>query len=373
MSNFVQMYACCIPVKGYKRSLIYDLQRPQNSNFIPNDMYDIIVDFRNKSIEEIKRLYQYQYNEEIDSYFHFLLENNFAFVLQKNELNNFPPLENIWESPSEITNSIIYVSKKNIKYLNLLLKQLSDLRCDAVQFCFTDNITIEHIHILGKQLELLRILSVEILFNYNDLLNISDMISVIDKYPRIRRVGIGNCPQEFSCTDKRLYCTINQIDWENGCGNISSQYFSIGMEMFFESQHHNTCLNRKICIDMNGNIKNCPFMKQSFGNIKNTTLKEAIVKQGFKDFWFICKDNIEVCKNCEFRYMCTDCRCYIKQPANIYSPPSKCTYNPYITLWKHQKHYVPIEECGYFDKSFRFVPDYEKIDMLNKTIWGDKE
>ena len=159
----------------------------------------------------------------------------------------------------------------------------------------------------------------------------------------------------------------------SNCGIIDKKYFVNNLPFFTEAQHHNTCLNRKICIDENGDIKNCPAMKQSYGNIRTTTLKEAIEKPGFKDCWTISKDQIDVCKDCEFRYMCTDCRAFIKDPANPYSQPAKCTYNPYICLWEEQDGYVPVEECGTYSRETGFVPDKDKIAELNRIIWGEEE
>ena len=117
------------------------------------------------------------------------------------------------------------------------------------------------------------------------------------------------------------------------CGLINSEYFSINIKTFTEAQKHNTCLNRKISIDLDGEIKNCPSMNKSYGNIKDINLMEAIEKPGFKDLWYIHKDQVEVCKDCEFRYICTDCRAYIQNPDNIYSKPAKCGYNPYTATW----------------------------------------
>jgi SPASM domain peptide maturase of grasp-with-spasm system len=126
-----------------------------------------------------------------------------------------------------------------------------------------------------------------------------------------------------------VFITQNSILNQNSCGIISSKYFSTNLQHFTEAQKHNTCLNRKISIDVNGEIKNCPSMAKSFGNIKDTTLAEAIEKPGFKDLWEINKDKVHVCKDCEFRYICTDCRAYLENPEDIYSKPLKCGYNPY--------------------------------------------
>ncbi len=54
---------------------------------------------------------------------------------------------------------------------------------------------------------------------------------------------------------------------------------------------------------------------------------------GFKKYWDINKDKIYVCKDCEFRYICTDCRAYVEDPEDILSKPLKCGYNPYTGEW----------------------------------------
>jgi len=75
-------------------------------------------------------------------------------------------------------------------------------------------------------------------------------------------------------------------------------------------------------------------MSKSYGNIKDTSLEEALNKKGFKDLWNINKDKIKVCQDCEFRHICTDCRAYIENPNDIYSKPLKCGYDPYTSTWK---------------------------------------
>ena len=74
-------------------------------------------------------------------------------------------------------------------------------------------------------------------------------------------------------------------------------------------------------------------MPESFGNIKDTTLEQALNHPNFKKYWNITKDQTEVCKDCEFRHICTDCRAYIEKPEDQYSKPLKCGYNPYTNEW----------------------------------------
>lgn len=74
-------------------------------------------------------------------------------------------------------------------------------------------------------------------------------------------------------------------------------------------------------------------MTESFGNINDTSLLEVLEKPGFKKLWDLSKDKIHVCKDCEFRYICTDCRAYVEDPDDILSKPLKCGYNPYTGEW----------------------------------------
>ena len=82
-------------------------------------------------------------------------------------------------------------------------------------------------------------------------------------------------------------------------------------------------------IDSSGYIKNCPSMEQHYGHISYTSLISVANKSQFKLFWDISKDKIEVCKDCEFRHICTDCRAYTLSDKSIYAKPSKCSYDPY--------------------------------------------
>ena len=209
-----------------------------------------------------------------------------------------------------------------------------------------NNFIIEN---LNKELNKLRnskIINIEILFRNDGKINQNQIIELCKKHTRIGRIFIYNSIEESNLKNSDIRAQVffvrENIESHANCGVIAIKYFSTNIEMYNESQHYNTCLNRKICIDVNGEIKNCPSMSKSYGNIKETTIEEAINKQGFKDLWNVKKDDINVCKDCEFRHMCTDCRAFIKDSKNIYSQPLKCTYNPYIAKWEGEEGYESI-------------------------------
>jgi radical SAM protein with 4Fe4S-binding SPASM domain len=74
-------------------------------------------------------------------------------------------------------------------------------------------------------------------------------------------------------------------------------------------------------------------MKKNYGHYKQTNIRKLMLKnKQFTKFWKINKNNITTCKDCEFRFVCVDCRVNIEDKNDILSKPSMCNYNPYMTI-----------------------------------------
>jgi SPASM domain peptide maturase of grasp-with-spasm system len=128
--------------------------------------------------------------------------------------------------------------------------------------------------------------------------------------------------------------TTQEIDSHNHCGLITQKHLTPpSVNTFFEAKSFNGCLNRKISVDADGNIKNCPSMNASYGNVHNTSLVTAVNSSHFKEKWETSKDHIAICCDCEFRYACSDCRGYLENPSDALSKPLKCGYDPYTGVW----------------------------------------
>ena len=121
------------------------------------------------------------------------------------------------------------------------------------------------------------------------------------------------------------------------CGEVHPAYFVTNLETFGEARRYNSCLHRKIAVDARGEIRNCPSLPRSFGNVRDTSLHSALAHRDFAALWSINKDQIEVCKDCEFRYICIDCRAYLTDDRDLYSKPVKCGYDPYAAEWNPRK------------------------------------
>ena len=127
-------------------------------------------------------------------------------------------------------------------------------------------------------------------------------------------------------------------DFIKKCGLQMEPDFIANKEKFARNKIQNPCLNGKIAITVNGTILPCVFARnQSFGNIKYKSLKEIMQNDEIKRIWGVTLDHVLICKDCEYRYGCFDCRPLASDTnggVRFYdSPPARCTYNPYTEEW----------------------------------------
>ena len=341
------MFAETPHIKGFSRSTIYDLPRKEYY-LIPNSLYDIISKYNKKPIENIY-IENSKYNGVINEYFQFLKEKETFFLSTKEESKLFPKINLQWDFPAKISNSIIEIDEENQNELQKTVNQLINIGCYYFQIFSKSIYSLGFWETFLESIKFSPIKLIDIFTAYYTGIDFVQLKKLINKHKRLKLFFIFNSKEDGFAEKNEdgygnIYHSKQSIELTKNCGLINHNYFNVNIQLFTESQHYNTCLNRKICIDKNGEIKNCPAMSRSFGNIKDTTLEEAINKPGFKDLWGIRKDDIDVCKDCEFRYMCTDCRAFIKDPNNIYSQPAKCPYNPYIAKWEGEDGYITVEQ-----------------------------
>lgn len=182
-----------------------------------------------------------------------------------------------------------------------------------------------------------RIRDVEIYLPYDSDEQIQKIILMCKSVPLIGLFVLHGCSfleTDVSNVDSCVFLIKEKIEDNKICGKVSKNGFNINPQFYSESLNHNTCLFKKISIDKNGDIKNCPSFSLSFGNIQNMPLENSLKAAFFKKQWNITKDQINVCKVCEFRHICSDCRANLSGP---YEKPSGCNYDPYTGLWAEEK------------------------------------
>lgn len=110
---------------------------------------------------------------------------------------------------------------------------------------------------------------------------------------------------------------------------------------FQKTHYKHNCFSDKICITANGNILPCIMERDIvLGNIFKTPLSKIIYSEKSRKIRNVTKGDIEVCKDCEYRCCCFDCRVKARNFSgieNFYAKPSDCLYNPYEGKWVETK------------------------------------
>lgn len=326
-------------VKGANKALICDLER--NKFYpIPLSLYKILKNEKNKTPEDVVKRYSgdnLEIKSIVEEYFDFLIKEDLIFFSNNSHLYSKIKLD--WDYPAIISNAIIDFGLENLQFITEIVKQLENLNCNAVQLRFFEKVvSLVQIEKIITCFEDSLIENLDIFFEYQPFLQ-ENLEKLVIKFPRINSITMYNNPNHIGFEPLntkgrgKLFSFPSMISMKN-CGIVKNFYFITNIKHFSESQNHNTCLNRKISIDKEGYIKNCPSMSHHFGHISNTKLEDVIKNEDFIKYWQIKKDDITKCKDCEFRHICTDCRAYRDDPGDLYSAPLKCGYDPYNGIWE---------------------------------------
>lgn len=330
--KFLLLFEDCRIVKGAKNIIIMDLNRVGNSHYIPIDMVTFIRECEDTVLTDVLKKYNNSDKEILLEYVSFLIEKEYCHLADIHLANILTPLDlTLHDSPSVVNNAILCVSRITYPFVpNIIVELNSILLCEHLEVRWFDVDTSKLANFL-KLFDGTLIKSITLFIEYDK--TVFDLLKekLLDLYPRLFNVFLFN--SEVLYSDDCIKCLSNSIDLIKGCGIISQERMVINQEFYTESLNKNTCLYKKVAIDSLGNIKNCPAQKKSHGNVNQISIYDAISKDSFSNLWNITKDKINVCRSCEYRHMCLDCRIYIEDPEDIHSKPLKCGYNPYTGEW----------------------------------------
>jgi radical SAM protein with 4Fe4S-binding SPASM domain len=114
------------------------------------------------------------------------------------------------------------------------------------------------------------------------------------------------------------------------------------LEDFVRSKLGHSCLSGEICVQPNGMVYPCIMDRTHvLGSIAKSTLREVVEGAETQTIWGLSKDHICVCRDCEYRYACFDCRPLAVAVAEAMEQPQRglfakdpcCLYDPYKGEW----------------------------------------
>lgn len=164
--------------------------------------------------------------------------------------------------------------------------------------------------------------------NEDDLENIKSLLKSMNinlpKYDVIRKVYGGS--QDEHLTTKRdvvlpLYRTKPNFVADKKWLKISGSM--------------NTCWSGKFAISPNGDVFPCEFERNIvYGNAKRETISEIMNSFELKRLWNLDFSKINICKDCEYRLACKDCRPLgMSTNGDILDKNPRCLYDPYTGEW----------------------------------------
>lgn len=329
-NKYFKFYASCIPVKGSKRGIIYDFRRG-SIYYIPNTILEILDEYSTKMVSDLFRDYESQF-ELLQKYFDFLIENELIFFT--NDLVNFPDLDKKFIKPFDVDIVLLEIDNFDSIKIDLFQSQkLSLIGCSELVLISHNN-SVNSLSEILLMLDKSRIKTVTFFVDYKYII-LETLNELSLKYLRLREIIIYNSPKNSTnrSTNNISYTTENI---ENILTNKVSQTddFVLTIDAYLESQNHNLFYNRRIYIDNDNNIKHSIDELNKYPMTGNQNLLDILIKNEFKKLWSINKNRIEVCKDCEFRYVCPDNRIPILKEKDLYSHMSECNYNPYTNKWK---------------------------------------
>lgn len=311
----------------------------ESIDLIPLHIYQILLQKNpSKNIKQIIALYEPKEQKIILEYIDYLVLKKYIKLGKKKEMilinNKADTIKS--DLPYRITNCVIEIGKSTI--IDKSLQFLKSLIIPSILVQITYDISIEELSRNISKFHETCFTSIEIHIGQSNNIDIEKLKKLFNIELRIFRVVLFNQKEtktilKNDILGNYIYSVEDILNKEN-CGVINPSYFVSNRIFYNESQRFNTCLNKKIAIDENGLIRNCPSIKTDFGNIENTTVEKIITDKKFNGYWKINKETINVCKTCEFRHVCTDCRVFIEDPEDILSKPLKCGYDPYTGKWE---------------------------------------
>ncbi|REC46740.1 grasp-with-spasm system SPASM domain peptide maturase [Chryseobacterium pennipullorum] len=337
--KYFNLFSTVMVTKGAGRILISDLQR-NTSELYPLEVYELIVELKIHPIEELLRNYDEESREIVKEYLEMFLEKEYGFITDNDWDHNFPVMSYAYNDPCTISN--VFIELNDLTILQKIRTSIDSLGVQHLvifsekELSSDDFLTIDHLFD-NTSLE-----NIEIYSPFHQKVDLPFIQALHKKTERIYNLIFYNCSQPPFKAKNEYRFTLHFVEEDlkiSACGKVELKYFNTNLSKVLEAVNYNSCLYKKIGIDKKGNIKNCPLMAESFGNIHINSLEDALNNPAFTQYWNLTKDHIEECKDCEFRYLCTDCRAYTERSAENrnsldVSKPLKCGYNPYSGKWE---------------------------------------
>lgn len=186
-------------------------------------------------------------------------------------------------------------------------------------------------------------------------------------YDLIRPVGRGQRAESKPTKEELL-----RPKW------LLSPNFFTSQESYLRNRWWHPCWAAELAVTHNGNILPCIFSRDHvIGNLLDNQLSDVLASDRLRDLWGLTKDKVAVCRDCEYRYACDDCRPLAEgESGDLYAKYPHCTYDPYHGVWHTLAETEPVVALPDDEPAYNLVtasgsferPDQESISYSPRCL-----
>lgn len=336
-NKYVKVFEDCRVVDGIFKSVICDFTRKKYYP-ISKQQSDFFSQIDKKSVSEVER--DINRSNEYKFFFDFLLEQEMIFYCTKQELDYFPQIENQWYSSSTISNLLLFRSEKSTDNFIKQLPILDKLGLKHVQLFIEGKVNFNQLKFWIESISRISVKSIEIFISHENASPLLEEASGLSP-TQIVTVTVTDS-NEFKILKRNNEQLFNILFIRNAFEEVfghnppDPSYFNVDIRQYMEARYFNTYFNEKLIIDSNDNII-ANVNDGIIENLENIDIETLVTSKDFKRPAQINKDHIEVCKDCEYRYVCNDSRTP-KRVNGKWEYEQECYYNPYSGEWNLKKY-----------------------------------
>lgn len=105
------------------------------------------------------------------------------------------------------------------------------------------------------------------------------------------------------------------------------------------NKRYNSCWGTTVAITADGKIRPCVHSVTEIGSIERDLDNIDDLLDRMRPYWEFTKDKVKKCRECEFRYVCFDCReIAMRDCGEMNAPNPLCNYDPHTGEWEDQKN-----------------------------------
>jgi len=318
-----KLFASCFLVKGDAESLIYDTERGAFYP-IPDEVAHLLEQTENKDVATVKATMPEAEKGLMDDFLQQFVEAELGFFTQTPEC--FPAIDLEWDYPAIISNAILEFDVDISYEVKHVIEELDELGCQAMQWRILYPMSATLLEDYIRCLEKKRVRQVEILLPFELTYQQPVLQSLVDTYARISRIVLYAAPSDSvdPGVSVGIYHRKKDIR-KDPVEIIHTDRFYANLEIFSEAQQHNVGLNRKVCIDRTGTIRNYLNHATTFGNVREQRIRPMVCTDAFRGKWFVSNGMIEGCKTCAYRYACVN-NSDLNQEAGKWYKTTPCNY-----------------------------------------------